>query len=139
MTTETQVAAAWLYDTLSNDSEVTDLVDTRIYQDVAPQGSTTPYIVYQASGQANDLMVVGQIRVWSDGLWTVKVVDQSNSYASADAVYTKVDLALHRGDGTATGGIVHTATREQTFSYPEIDQGVHYKHIGGVYRIQVSQ
>lgn len=39
-----------VFSTLANTSAVTDLVSTRIYEDVAPQNVSRPYVVWQEIG-----------------------------------------------------------------------------------------
>lgn len=131
---EILTADNWIYDTLVADATIVAGVSTRVYGHVAPIDSVFPYIVFKPAETSIDLMVVNAKRVWSDGLWLVIVVGKTQTFSTLQTVADRIDTLLHR----ASGAGVQTSVRERPFSMVEIVDGVQYRHLGGVYRIQVS-
>lgn len=127
-------ADEWLYATLSGDATLIAAVGTRIYGHVAPNSATFPLIIFAPVDNPTDLMVVNAKRVWSDGTWQVKVVSETQSLAGLEAIADRIDTLLHRQSGS---GVV-ACVRQGPLSYIEIVDGVQYRHLGGLYRIQVQ-
>lgn len=128
----------WIYATLSADATLTGLVSTRIYDGLAPQGGALPYVVYNHMGGA-DLLGIGAIRVFANGLYQVKAVCKGNSYAPAKAIADQVDELLHGASGATTDGVVLACVREQPLALIEQQDGIEYRHVGGIYRLFVQQ
>jgi hypothetical protein len=92
-----------IYNILTNNSDVAALVGTRIYPNVAKQGSTFPFIVYQTTNVSpNDT---------KDGVSTVDensfdVLCFADSYSAAVDLAQKARIALDRKTGTyPTSGV----------------------------------
>lgn len=127
----------WLYTVLAADSDVTDLVGTRIYDGLAPRGATYPVIIFNFL-TGSDVMAVGSIRVMNSGLYQVKAVAQATSYADVSPVADAIDSALHRASGSVGDGAILACRREQPIVYIEQVNDLQYRHMGGLYRIQVQ-
>ena len=58
-------ALEWIYTTLSTDTTVANLIDDRIYDGVAPQGSAYPLIIFNHQARRNQVLwgvaALGQI------------------------------------------------------------------------------
>tara|TARA_R110002167_G_scaffold168443_2_gene366141 strand:- start:265 stop:681 length:417 start_codon:yes stop_codon:yes gene_type:complete len=86
-----------IYNILSNDSDVSALVSTRIYPNVAKQATPFPFVVYQTTGvDPNDT---------KDGVSTVDgnsfmVLCYSETYTQVADLAQKVRIALDRKTGT---------------------------------------
>ncbi len=89
-----------IYNILANDSDVSALVSTRIYPNVAIQASAFPFVVYQTTGvDPNDT---------KDGVSTVdgnsfETLCFADTYTEAVDLATKARVALDRYSGTVAG------------------------------------
>lgn len=138
MADELDIIGTFIASRLAASAAITGLVSTRIYQDVAPQNATMPYIVF-ASLAPNDLRAVGAVRIATRDQWLVKAVVQSASYGGnlttlADAINTQ----LHGDDGVSgvvAGGSVIHSYRRRPFRLAEVNNGISYRWKGGIYDI----
>lgn len=128
----------WLYETLSSDATLTALVADRMYDGIAPQAATFPYITFNWQGGA-DVSAVGGIRIMNNGLWQVKAVVNETSYATILPIADRVDQVLQRASGAVSDGIILACVREQPLALIENSNGVQYRHLGGLYRIYVQE
>lgn len=137
---ESLIIDEWLYDTLSADATILAAVGTRIYAEIAPQDSDLPCVVY--SGRpVRDVMAVGAIRIWEALEYNIRAIGQYESFYPLQGVADAIDTALHAGAGAAGSGTgtVLTCTREQEIRYVEVDDGVQYRHLGGLYLIRAQK
>lgn len=145
MADELDIMATYIYQRLAASAAITGIVgsgaNARIYQDVAPQTVTYPYIVY-ASLAPKDICAVGAIRIASSDQWLVKAYDKTSGYNSnlitlADAI----DDQLH-GDsgvsGSVSGGSVIHSYRIRPWRQAEVDNGVNYRSKGGIYALMAQ-
>lgn len=130
---ETYPAEDWIFDTLNAAPAV---AGGRIYQGVAPAGAVFPYVVYQFQGGA-DLDTQRASRVWADLVYLVKAVARASGFGPVRAVADEVDARLHGASGTTADAAIDACVREQPFQLTEVDGGVSYRHLGGVYRLKV--
>jgi len=128
----------WLYTVLSGDATITSLVGSRIYDGISPQGVIFPYIIYSFLGGA-DTRGVGTVRVFNSGLYQVKAVCEGESYAPAAAIADRIDELIHGNRGSVSDGSVVDCVREQPLTLIEQQNGVQYRHVGGLYRIIVQE
>lgn len=134
---ETTRVDEWLKTTLAASAPLAALVSTRIYGYVAPQGTTGNMVIYNWMG-GSDLVAVSGYRALVNGLWQVKAVTQSNSFAQAKAIMDIVDGLIHRQTGSTSDSLILACVRESPVQYPEITNGIQYRHLGGLYRIQIT-
>lgn len=128
-------AQEWLRATLNTAPAVSG---GRIFPDVAPQGAEPPYTVFQYQG-GGDLMESGAARVWSSLLFLVRVIDKTNTIGAAlRTAADEIDARLHDKSGTTADGRVVSCVRTEPFQLAEVDQGVQYRHLGGIYRLYVQ-
>jgi Protein of unknown function (DUF3168). len=89
-----------IYGILSSDTGVTDLVDMKIYPDIAPQTVTVPYVVFtQIAADPSDT---------KDGASTVDIVAlqvdiYSGVFGTTQDIARAVRAALDRWSGTSNG------------------------------------
>ena len=131
---ETLVAEQWLYSVLAADSQLAAIVGTRIYAYVAPQGATMPFVVYQNQA-GRDVRGVGPLRLMANLLYVVKVVAQTNSFATLETAANRIDVVLQAASGTNVRGTVIACVREQPFSLVESTNEGQFRHLGGIYRL----
>jgi len=124
----------WLLAVLSGDGTLTGLVSTRIYDTLAPQGATMPYVVYQNQA-GHDVRGVGPSRIMADVLYVVKAVCEGTSFTPVRAIADRIDTLLQGASGSNVDGTVLACVRESPFSMIETTDGKQYRWRGGVYRL----
>lgn len=134
MSTESQVSARWLYETLNGDATLSSLAPGGVWDEQAPEDTDYPLVTFAWQGEA-DVYVVGAARVMSSQAWLVKAVADSASFEDLADVTGRLDALLHDTFGTTTGGEVFASTRERGLRQDENANGVAYRHLGGVYRL----
>lgn len=131
--------AAWLYTTLNADAAITAITGVGgIYEALAPQGATWPNIVFHQQAPHDVLTAAGNDRIMTADLWLVKGIAQAESFGGTlQTLADRIDANLHRSNGGAAGadGVVFTAVRLETHRASEDDDGVQYRHLGGLFRI----
>ena len=138
-------AETWLYSTLSGDkctgglNHTDSAIKGRFYAYVLPAGSGYPAIVYSNQG-GHDVMGVGASRVMASMVYQVKVVGRGKraDFGGIKAYADRIDELLHGKRGVLTSGRVVSCVREQIISYVEHAGDDVYSHLGGLYRLQVS-
>lgn len=131
----------WITYALSNDTQLAAVVGSRIYHDQAPERADYPLVLFSLQfGQ--DVNGVGTCRILSRDTYQVKVVSReaNDAFRTAadriDEVIGKARAAQHPSDlsfkfsGQRTGPISYTE--------PDPDSSRFYRHLGGLYRIDVS-
>lgn len=123
-------ADRWLFKSLTENSDLQALIGSRVFVDVAPEGTEYPFVVFQFvhSAPVDNNSVE---RIMNDELWLVRSVGMGNSYTGLEPIANLIENILHK----ATGDGVIGAVQEEEFRYSEFENGVHYKHIGHYYRI----
>jgi HK97 gp10 family phage protein len=134
---ETTRVDEWLLTTLAASASLTALVSTRIYGYVAPQNSTGNMVIFNWMG-GSDLVAVSGYRALVNGLWQVKAITQSGSFAQAKAIMDIVDGLIHRTTGSTSDSLILSCVREAPVQYVEVTNGIQYRHLGGLFRIQIS-
>lgn len=135
-------AETWIYATLAADTGaggVATLATGGIHAGVAPQGSTSPFVVYNRQGGA-DVMGLGAQRIMAGMLYQIKAVASGGSKAAAKAIANRIDTLLHAASGTTASGRILSCVRESEVNYVEVDEtGERWNHLGGLYRLHAQQ
>lgn len=137
---ESLVADEWLYETLTGDATLMALVQG-VYDSIVPQNVALSATVVLFSFQSSrDAFGVGSHRVMADNAYLVRAVAQTASYATVQAAADRIDALLHRiNNQTLNNGQMISAWRESIFKAAEVEQGIHYRHLGGIYRILTQE
>lgn len=130
---ESLVVKQWLNDVLKADAALVAQVGTRIYDAVAPSGAAMPYVVYQYMA-GRDIAGVGPHRIMTTFVYIVKVVKETNSFASLEAAANRIDAVLQAASGINVRGTVVACVREAPFEMVESLETGQYRHLGGSYR-----
>jgi hypothetical protein len=135
MAFDLSVAEKWLDDTLSADSAIAGLVGTNVFLVQAPQGSPMPYLIiaYQAGADVN---AIGS-RAVAQPVFLVKAVGKHSDLPALRILADRID-ALLQDTKVVTAGYQLRVQRETPVHYPEVNEGVEYRHMGGMYRCWVS-
>lgn len=128
-------ALKWCFETLSEDATLDALVPGGWHEHPAPEGTVFPYGTFQVQASGEDVDAVGAHRIFEEIVLLVRVVHQGRSTIGLKPAVDRMDVLLHRASGTTDGGRVISCVREGTFHLPEISQGKHYRHLGGLYRV----
>jgi hypothetical protein len=113
---------------------ITDLVEG-IYNSVAPPGKSLPVVIFQLQGGGDDNLTSVRNR---SPVYTVKCIAKLEE--TALTVSEKIDDALHEQTLTVAGWTNYRTAREGDINYTESDEtGQVIYHIGGMYRIRISE
>lgn len=131
-------AMTWIRSTLSADETLSDTHGiTEVYVGAAPSDAAYPLIIVANYTPGRDLAYNNARRLWVDPVFLVKVVDRTATFTAIEDAADRVDALLHR---QSNGGDVLSCVREEPFSFVEFDEqeNQHYRHLGGMYRVQVK-
>ena len=117
-------------------------IGLHVYDEPAPDDVSRYVLMTLVS--AEDLMVVGASRVWTNTLWQIEYWAKTHDAAVTAAGAALINDALHNTSGTMSGstygdGNVWTCYRERALTLPpEIDGNVTWRRAGGEYRVLVT-
>lgn len=132
------LAETWLYSTLANDVTLTTLINKRVFSLQPPQGVAFPFIAYQLQA-GNDIATMNNKRVMAELVYQVKVIGQTPSPLDLAPIFQQLDALIHnKVNQQVTGGTIYSCVREQSFVQAETDKGIEYRHLGGIYRLEVQ-
>jgi len=105
-----------IYDVLTNDTDVSNLVSTRIFPNVAKQGTAFPFLVYQTTSVEPTNTKDGVSPMDTNSF---EVLCFADNYSTAVDLAQKVRIALDRKKGTypATTGI-----KIQSIKFNSVDE-----------------
>jgi len=117
-------ALGWIYGLITEDTTLAALVDDRVYSDLAPEGTTFPFVTMTL------VDVMPSENAFADNIfdverWDIKVVDKSNSFKNARTIAEKIRTLIHKKTGTG----IHGARFIQKRQYSQNDRGVVYRYI----------
>lgn len=146
MIDELSIIDNWLYTTLTGDETLTGLVGTRVFDSLIPkqddgEPQPMPYIVFNLQAPGNDVIAVGNYRIYSHALYTVRAVNVGSGYGVVRSIVAGIDAALHNQRTTTEYGIVLNCHRERPLKLPP-EQGageIIYWSAGGIYRIMAKE
>lgn len=132
-------AERFLYGTLTADATLIGIVGNRVYGHVVPPSATRPYVFYTLVDPGEDASEVSAIRIWSNMIYTVRLVNKTESYASLEAGSSAITAALHRASGSNISGVIVGCIKEAPFALLEIEpDGSQLRHLGGRFRLYVQ-
>jgi len=137
MSQEVLLVDRWLYELLTSDSTLVGLVGGRVYGYLGEQDGALPYVLYSYQG-GHDVRGNGPTRFMVSLLYQVKVVGVGASFQPLREIADRLDRILQGASGTVSGGRVLVCVREQPINFPEVDNGVVYRHVGGLWRIHAQ-
>lgn len=135
---EAITVARWVYETLSTDTALQDLLGGADAPNRIKEGTYTGgapvWVVYTILPPV-DVKGVGMVQIASTVQFQVKAVGVGSSYVPLIPVYQRVHTLLEArlAQEPAPGGIVLTSERVSGIMYPERTNGIEYRHLGGLY------
>lgn len=127
---------AWLYETLSADADLTDIVGARIYARLAPEATQAPFVVFAfLSSDDEGLLSAGTIAK-SNYRYAVRVFDERASIAQIAPAYERIQAVLHGAQPRVSGELALTCRRVTELT--GFEEGENYSYLGGVYLIMAQ-
>lgn len=128
-----------VYNALTGSTALTTLLaggtaSQSVFQDLAPEGATAPYVVYQTQSPSMPQYVFSRV-AYENTIYAVRGVTQGPSKAAGGTIAAKIDAALNDATLTVSGYTFLKCRRLQDIDYGEIVAGVRVSHIGGAYRV----
>ena len=114
---------------------VTALGGTAIYNTLAPQGASPPYVIFSHQAGGDDNTSPRRARSL---VYLVKAVSSAGVLQAAE-IDAEVDDLLHMGSLSVTGWGNYWTARETDVAYTEDSGGVLIWHTGGQYRIRIAE
>ena len=136
---ETAQAYSWIMSTCTADTALMAVATGGVWQGFADLGVTAPYVLFVQQAMPDTMTLTG-LRLFSRGLFQIKMVGPAASYAALVTGADRIDALFKNARSVAlspSGGIL-ASYREQSLSYDELPNGIHYSHLGGLYTIDVQ-
>lgn len=145
---EPQQVREWLYPLLSTDEALADAVGVTLaalpdalWPEQAPPDREARWIVYDAQQAALVVQPVGSgDRLMVPVPLNIRCVARADDTAWAYVAMRRIHALLQGNHNTpvADGGVILTAQRQSVLDYPEVAGGIRYRHVGGIYTVQVN-
>ena len=126
--------------TALNVSAVTTLLGSgsaSLVHGIAPPSATYPLCVFTKQSDTSALRMGGN--AMDSQLWLVKGIVRSTSPSVAEDIDAAVRTLLDFGTLTITGGTNLFCARTSGVAYSEADGDQVFQHVGGLYRVTVSE
>lgn len=139
---DTALAKSWIFGRLTGDATLQGLIGSRVYDAIDMSGSNVyPYVIIAHMDPLDLLRGVGPVIIAGAGMYLVKAVGKTRSISGLVPIVQRVQALLHDQAGPAPmgGGQVLACTLESGVDYPELSDGVMYRHLGGVYRVYTQE
>ena len=120
-----------------NITAVTNEAVGGVFNQMAPEGTQPPFVVFQAMSKVDDY--------WSytgrggTAVYMIKVIDESRWPKAASDIDTQIDSAMQDVALSVTGYALLQCRRESDIYLVENSEGRTFQHIGGLYRIEADQ
>ncbi len=138
MSTEIDLAFAWLNSTLAGDSTLAGYAPGGIRRTFAKPGTTAPYMVMNYQ-DGTDNIVFGGSRAYSEMHFRVVVVSHTNDMQAILSGAARIDTLLTVDTQTnVTGGKILASYRTQPISIDELVEGEEWNQTGGVYCVMAK-
>jgi len=130
-----------LYGKLAGDSTLTTSLGVAapgytqaIYHEVAPEGAQFPYLIFQKQA-GTPTGTFGVPSAMENDVWLVKAVDRSTTADAAEAIAKRVADLLNDASLSISGATLCYLRRESDVQFPEVVDGVTYRHAGSLFRL----
>lgn len=129
-----------IYGKLSGDSTLTAMLGTAapgyaksIYYGKAPAGAGFPYIIFNKQSRVRDYAL--SAKTFDRDVWLIKAVDRSDSADVADNIVSRLETLLTDATLSISGKTASYLRPESDVDYPEVVDGVTYRHAGSLFRL----
>lgn len=105
-----------------------------IYYELAAENAQFPYVIF--TKQASTPTYTLADTALDTDVWTVKGVDRNPTDTDpVDAIASRLDVLLTDGTVSISGKTQLYLRREEDYDYPEVKDGIIYRHAGATYRL----
>lgn len=130
--------SAYVYQRLAQDPALVGMLGAASHITEGPATQEPPFVTFTIL-DPQDVKVVGMIQVMARVEVQVRVTIQGSSYATARPIYKRVHQLLEaQSNQVAGGGQLLTIHRVSAVQFPERENGIDYRHIGGLYQAHVQ-
>lgn len=136
-TVPTAAAANWLYTRLAASEALTVAAPGGIWEAPAPLDVDSPHVAIQLLDAA-DTTALGASRVLTAARFVVRIVARDVPLSGLVAAAAAIDDTIHGHTGTVTDGTILGCVRERPFQLTEHVDGSTWRHLGGIYRIDIA-
>lgn len=130
-----------IYGKLAGDTTLNNLLGTpatgytkSIYYQVAPAKAAFPFVIFQKQS-GNPTEAFGLPSAFENDVWLVKGVDKDSSADDAEAIASRIQALLNDASLSISGSTLLYLRRQSDVEYPEVTDGVTYRHAGALYRL----
>lgn len=131
---ETSRIAQWLFEVLSSDQDILDGT-SGVYELPLRPDVELPAVGFSLLSTLDTTTADTKDRIFSRQVWTVRVIVQDWSFATAVPLADRIDALLQGSSGSAGGAVIYGARRESSLRMVEDSDGKPYRHLGGVYEV----
>lgn len=134
----------WIFETLAADATLCALIggttDPRIKQETAEEGTLYPFIEirYISPIGGGDFETLNFYRVWTRARFLVVALIDAASFQSLQPIAARIDVLLHKEEGSGLGGIVHYCKREAPHDEKYVIDGIQYRGSGAFWELAAS-
>lgn len=130
-----------IYGKLAGDTTLNNLLavppagySKSLYHQQAPDNAAFPFVVVsKQSGRPTEAFSAPS--AFENDVWLIKAIDRSPSADTAEAVAARIQALLNDATLSISGGTLLYLRRQSDVEYPEVTDGVQYKHAGALYRL----
>jgi len=131
-------AEGWIVGLIKADSALHGLIADRVYLGVGAQTAAYPFLVVQHMDTRPVLTNGASVILWNELIMVKGVDKEGGGYGTLEPILSRVRAVLHAESGTTLNGTVVSCVEERTVRYPEVSEGVTYRHLGLAFRIQTQ-
>jgi hypothetical protein len=126
----------WLFGVLSNDSFITSKVGNRISSSLSGAGIKTPYITWEVSA-TRAVRGISGVLLDTNSLVDITAVTSEAAWKDAALIAGRIRTLIDRKNVTISTPIPASLAcfLENEIRYPDVTEGVQYRHLGGAYRV----
>ena len=123
---------------LRADSQLAILAPGGVYPNIAPEGTSYPYVVVSAQSPPLDNYTFGG-SAYQSSVYLIKVVDENLNPAPAEDARARVQAVLQDGSLTISGQtLLMIRRRQQMPELAEVNSGFIYQVRGALYDVVVQ-
>jgi Protein of unknown function (DUF3168) len=130
-----------LYGRMAGDTTLNALLGTpapgfakAIYHQQAPDEAHFPFVIFQKQSGTPTEAFTDPSALETD-VWMVKGVDRNTTTDTAEAIALRIQTLLNDAPLSISGNTLLYLRRQSDVEYPELMEGVAYKHCGALYRL----
>lgn len=135
---ETPTVAQWIHDTLTPDTAWAAASPGGLWDGPAAHDTEYPFTRFGLQSGI-DVRGISTVTIMQDDLWLIRGICPGQDYTPLHAIAARIHVLLHGVLQQAVpGGMIVSCMREQAFRLESTQGGREFRHLGGIYRINVQ-